>query len=318
MTDTTFRDWVHEWFYSPGVLRTPEKDRLYCFELATVLIHRFICKESTREDRRFLFDLLTYVLLGWNPVTAWPNASIFDPPEGLVVNDTKFDVKELLDFESSTVNRTRAYSFITDVLRNCSACNNQSVNLFTGEKISSSILALWLLSKTTATPTTDVMLIRACLDLFYTSDSVEPKTLDVEYASSKTDPNYNDWIVTQINRLLGRSIPNEELFASIAYIGWFASLVRVNRMMQLPSRSQKWHSEASAILIAEVQKLKATLLGSAMQSESEQIRDGSCLWCAAGLFKLLRTHPVKWIPKFGKTTKTGIAQSKDATVTNEN
>lgn len=296
-------EWVHEWFYAPGVLRTPDKDRLYCFETVVVEIRKMIFKADNREDRRFIFDLLTYCLLGFNPVTSWPNASIFEPPDVVVDDDTKSIIRRLLNFESSEVNKSSAYALISKMIRVGYENNNKSTPLYYGEHNTNIILALWLLDTHTTTPKQDIGLLRACLDLYYTSESSEYKTLDEEYASTKLAPNYNLWIANQINRLLKRNISNDELFASVAYLGWFASLVRTKRLTAIPSRTSTSADDVNAILMNEIDQIKKTLFSSDMVSESEPVRDGPCLWCAAQLFRLLR-GPRNWISRFGNKTET--------------
>jgi len=286
-------EWLKEWFYRPGSISTPEDDRMYCYEVAACLIKNAIRGNLKRSDSRVIFDLLTYLLLGWNPITEWPNESIFEP-QGEVEDwsRVKATMRDLLNFENAP-DSSRAYQLLAIVIKECTRIINvNDASLYEGERVTMLMLALWLLDPNTTTPKQDLGLVRACLDLYYTSEAAQ--TLDnvkVIYGSTRSTPNHCAWIVKQIDRLFVRNTPTEELMSSIAYLGWFSSMVRVSRMMRAASRTSMWMEIPKTTLREEVVALKTTLYDAEMKCESEKVRDGSCLWCAANLFRMLRGRP---------------------------
>lgn len=286
-------EWLKEWFYRPGSISTPEDDRMYCYEVAACLIKNAIRGNLKRSDRRVIFDLFTYLLLGWNPITEWPNESIFEP-QGEVEDwsRVKSTMRDLLNFEKAP-DSSRAYELLAIVIKECTRIINvHDASLYEGERVTMLMLALWLLDPNTTTPKLDLGLVRACLDLYYTSEAAQ--TLDnvkIIYGSTRSPPNHCAWIVKQIDRLCVRNTPTKELMSSVAYLGWFSSMVRISRMMRAASRTSMWIEIPKGILREEVVALKTTLYDAEMKCESEKVRDGSCLWCAAKLFRMLKGRP---------------------------
>ena len=305
-------EWLKEWFYRPGSISTPEDDRMYCYEVAACLIKNAIRGNLKRSDRRVIFDLLTYLLLGWNPITEWPNESVFEP-QGKVEDwsRVKTTMRDLLNLEH-VPDRGRAYELLAIVVKECTRITDvHDASLYEGERITMLMLALWLLDPNTTTPKLDLGLVRACLDLYYTSEAAQ--TLDnvkIIYGSTRSTPNHCAWIVKQIDRLFVRNTPTDELMSSVAYLGWFSSMVRISRMMRTASRTSMWIEIPKIILREEVAALKTTLYDAEMKCESEKVRDGSCLWCAAKLFRMLKGK--RWpAPKLKERVVVPIEASSD-------
>lgn len=301
--------WVNEWFYAPGV-QTPQNDRWYCFIAAVNRINGFMTGEHvSRDDRKLVFDLLTYLLLGWNPITAWPKASDYPAPDNpqtdkdnLISPIVKNTLRRLMNFEIDQPNKGGAYQLLDYYVGMCERHGRKSTELFIGEHITMLTLALWLLDMRTNIPANNLGVIRACLDLHYRSRMFSVTTPDTEYASTKSDMNYTGWVTVQINKLLERKVPADELLSTTAYIGWFASLIKAHRMISVHSRVPEWKQHTEDILTEHVSKMKQCLHDADMKFEEVQNRDESDLRCKAKLFRLFRGSGISLTKRYGNKT----------------
>ena len=291
--------WVNEWFYHPGTPQTPQNDRMSCYEATVVLIGGFIHGSTSFGVQRNIHDLLTYLLLGWNPITSWPKESEFDKPD---ISFEVFDVirdlqKRLLDFQNKNSGGC-TFPLLDCLDRVCHQYGSTSVHLYTGERLTMLMLSLWLLKRNTELPKYDLGLVRNLLDLSYRSESVGMFDVDIEYARSNHDLHYCDWIRRLIDRLLRINVPTKELINSVAYAGWYMSLVRASRMLKTQSRSVQWKEEIENLLNGEIEMLKSVLYHADLKCSEDQIQDGSSLRNSARLFRLFKKKPppVKLLP----------------------
>ena len=291
LTLTQMTSWVEGWFYDPGCINTPEKKRRMCFCAAVELIRVFVRQQPDRDIRRTTHEILTYLLLGWNPITAWPDPSDYDEPGNETIDnwyDIQDNLKGLLNFVDSD-RRVNLYTLVANLEKVCDEFGSRSTSLFIGERVTLLTLALWLLDINTSTPK-DVCVIRACLDLYYKHKSTAPGLIDHEYASTNHEIKYCSWIKDQITRLLKLNVPSDEFKRYVSYLGWFASLVRANRIVAAVPRCDAWKSELAVMLESEVNLMLETLQDRPLKFEDET-REGSSLGIAARLFRLFRLRP---------------------------
>lgn len=288
---TQMTSWVKDWFYNPGCIDTPEKKRSMCFCAAVELIGLSMSRRASKEDTRVTHEILTYLLLGWNPITAWPDPSDYDEPtEETISNwdDIRDNLKGLMNFVDAE-RKVNLYVLVANLVRLCDEYGSTSTNLFIGERVTNLILALWLLDTGTSTPK-DVFVIRACLDLYYRHKQSAPGLLDHEYASTNHEIKYCSWIKDQVNRLLKLNTSNDEFRRQVAYLGWFVSLVRASRITATVHRCDSWKAELAVALEEEVKLMQDTLNNRPLKFEDED-RNGSILNRSARLFKLFRLRP---------------------------
>jgi len=291
-------DCTNRWFYSPGCLITPQSDRLEIFRATVSLIDS---KRGECSQSKNLHDYLTYLLLGWNPITLWPKESEFTTPdneEAMVGWERcRESMKDLLDFDAECPN---AWPLLTCLETCCNTFGNKSASLFVGERITMMILALSLMDRKLALniPKDDLGTIRACMDLYYKSAKVplenRPAAQDsalAEYASTKNPMMYCDWIRNQIDRLLRLNVPTDRFKLTIAYLGWFASLVRSHRTLRACSKCKDWLDETTVILEREVEIMSNVLWKSANNCHDDKVNDSSDLGKLAKLFRVFRIKP---------------------------
>ena len=288
---TQMTSWVESWFYNPGCIDAPDRKRKWCLCAAVELIRDSMYYPQSKSDRRITHEILTYLLLGWNPITTWPDPSEYDEPdESLIDNwdDAQESLKGLLNFEDEYT-KTNLYTLVTCLLRTCETVGSRTSDLFTGERMTVMMLALWLLDRDTSN-SKDVFVIRTCLDLYYRHKATAPGLVDHEYASTSSELKYCSWIKDQIDRMLKMNIPSDEFKRNVAYLGWFASLVRANRIVASCNRCDAWKSELAVALEKEVELMLDTLRNRPLKFVDE-VRDGSTLTFRARLFKLFRLRP---------------------------
>jgi len=291
----SFVTWVNEWFNQPGTSQTPTQDRIPCYVAAALRIGDFVNSHPSKRELHDLHDLLTYLLLGWNPITAWPKPSEYTDPGAEQSSldhwkEAREAIKTLMDFDQKK-NDSCIYPILTCLTRACIARGSEDTCLFLGERITMLMLTLWLLDRSTSVPLHDLGVVRGCLDLHYTAAMHTSKTVDEEYAKANSDIMYCTWMNKQIERLIELHLPTEMLKFEVAYIGWFASLVRANKIMKFLARTEDWKTEVATRLELEVQVLREILSKSRMNCNEDQIRDGSSLHRSARLFRMFKLKP---------------------------
>lgn len=291
--------WVNEWFYHPGTPQTPQNDRMSCYEATVILIGGFIHGSTAFGVQRNIHDLLTYLLLGWNPITSWPKESEFDKPDSSI---EEFEVirdfqKRLLDFQSKNL-RSCTFPLLDCLDRVCRQYGSESTNLYIGERLTMLMLSLWLLKRDTTLPKYDLGLIRNLLDISYRSEKVGLFDVNIEYARSNHDLHYCDWICRLIERLLRIRVPTTEFINSVAYAGWYISIIRASRMLKSQSRSSQWKEEMQNLLNGEIETMKSILYHADLRCSEDQIQDESSLRDSTRLFRLFKKKPplVKLLP----------------------
>lgn len=294
--------WVNSWFYHPGVNTTPPVNRRYCFAAAVDLMGSYIYGNDDRKVKRTLHDLFTYLFLGWNPITKWPNESDYQKPEKELLDITQVQeaIKKLMDFERPTT-CSSLYPLLTYLTTACKKYNADSEEFYIGERITMIMTSLWLLKKETLCPIHDLGLIRGLLDLYYRSDAIAVEDESVEYARTAHQLRYYSWFNTQVERLIRMRVSTEELVSDLAYIGWYVALIRANRMLKASTcLSNDYRKPLEARLDGEVKIMMATLDSAALKCSEDQVRDGSSLRSSARLLKLLKF--VKPKVKYGHAT----------------
>lgn len=299
---SSFVTWVNSWFYRPGTLETPENDRVNCFAAAVVLIGEFVSAIPVRRVQRNLHDLLTYLLLGWNPITAWPKESEFTG-EPLPEEDrekwkvTLESMKRHLNFQNP--NRSPCiYPLLTYLTSSCAQHGSSAAQLYIGERLTMCFLALWLFKRSFELPRYDLGLIRAYLDLYYRSVNSASDEIEIEYARTNHHLRYCDWFNKQVDRWLRLNVEQSNFINNLAYTGWFISLVRAERMFRRAVRCSEWHDEVKGLLTDQVKQMEAALQSADLRVVEDQIREGSSLQRSARLFRLfkIKPPPVKILP----------------------
>jgi len=296
LQDVSLLDWVYEWFHRPSSIDTPQKDRIYVFHAVTLLIGKSIIYHTiSRDDLKTVHEYLTYLLLGWHPITEWPKASTYDQGDEVDRWEMcKNSMRNLLDFSRSTVN----YFPLLTVLDAASHRTTTPSGFVYGEQVTSMILALWLLKKTNLSIDGDLSAIRACQDLYHRSKRIAAKNVDHEYAGIGDDLRYESWIVYQMNRLLKLNVGTEEFLSTLAYLGWFASFIKAYRSLKLCSRSEKWIDEMSTVLSGVVEHHQHVLRDSELNCNMRSRQEGSDLTGTSRLFSIFRINPPPVKEKF--------------------
>lgn len=295
----SFVTWVSDWFDQPGTSQTPTQDRIPCYVAAVLRIGEIVNSQKvlpvpTREMHE-LHDILTYLLLGWNPITAWPKDSEYPDPgaEQTTIphwKEAQTAIKKLMDFDNKGYSSC-IYPILTCLSAACDARGSVGTNFFLGERITMLMLTLWLFDKRTSIPVTDLGLVRSCLDLHYTAKKFSLKTVDEEYVKTNSDIRYCTWMKKQIDRLIELNLPSETLMTELAYIGWFVSLVRSSKIIPFIARTENWKVEVATRLELEVSALRDVLSNARMNCNGDQIRDGSSLRRSARLFRMFQKNP---------------------------
>ena len=103
MTYSGLVTWVKEWFDDPGNINTPSKDRIAVHQATVLLIRGILRGDCSSKIERRVHEYLTYLLLGWNPITAWPKQSEFEDPGTEQMDEWQScsdAFKNLLDFDN--------------------------------------------------------------------------------------------------------------------------------------------------------------------------------------------------------------------------
>lgn len=282
MTYSGLVTWVKDWFDDPGNINTPSKDRIAVHQAVVLLIRGLLRGDYSSKLERRVHEYLTYLLLGWNPITAWPKQSEFEDPGTEQMDEWQScsdAFKNLLDFDNCKP--TSIYPLLICLSRWCERFGNTSSSLFVGERVTMMILALWLADRKCngyRCLANDLGSVRACLDLYHRHKGIAVGTVDHEYASTNHELHYCLWIKKQMDRLLRLDIPSETFRSTMSYLGWFASLVIMVRTTKAASRCQSWIFDTGGALETEVIGLKETLDASALNCNPDQVRDGTRLF----------------------------------------
>lgn len=184
-----------------------------------------------RSDWKRIHNFLTYLLLGWNPVTARVDAHIstVSGSEGLWSSEFVALIKQLLNFERPVTTSDR-YTLLQYFSRFADQLARTGTTQIREEEFTLTTLMLWLTTKRTeACHPQDIVAVRACIDLYQRGRSSSVSTMDVEYTLNH-QLGYSIWLQKQLHRLLVLNKGLEELCDELSYLAWFAGLVRVNRM----------------------------------------------------------------------------------------
>ena len=291
--------WVKYWFNDPGCIDTPDKQRKWIYVATTVLIGRVIKHNSTRDDLRTIHEFLTYLLLGWNPITAWPDPSDYDEPDQdddwNKLKECGYDravesMRGFLNFEADSCRTTNLYGLVATMSKVGKEIGSRATVPFVGEHVTMLMLAHWLLDRSTEIPS-DISLIRACMDLSYSEKRIAPVNSVHEYASTNNDVRYSAWFCNQIDRLLKLNVPSDEFRRSLAYLSWFSALVRSKRILFVLNRDERWKEEVDELYNEQVNMMRGTLDNIQLKCDEDKVRDGSSLNASSKLFKLFRIKP---------------------------
>lgn len=184
-----------------------------------------------RSDWKRIHNFLTYLLLGWNPVTARVDAHIstVSGSEGLWSPEFVALIKQLLNFERPVTTADR-YTLLQYFSRFADRLARTGTTQTREEEFTLTTLMLWLTTKRVeACHPQDIVAVRACMDLYQRGRSSTVSAMDVEY--TRNHPLcYSIWLQKQLRRLLVLDKGLEELCNELSYLAWFAGLVRVSRM----------------------------------------------------------------------------------------
>lgn len=219
---------VDKWFSDPHEYPlTQESIREWVFMAA---VEQLGVGLRCREDWKRIHNFLTYLLLGWNPVTARIDAHIaVSDGERLWSPEFVVLIKQLLNFEKP-VSISNRYSLMRYFTQFASQLTKVETTITRAEEFTLTIMMLWLTTRRVEIDIPqDIVAVRACLDLYQRGRGTGVSTMDVEY--TRNQPMfYSAWIQQQLQRLLVMDNGLEELCNEISYMAWFACLVRVNRM----------------------------------------------------------------------------------------
>lgn len=218
------------WFFDPLAGTPPAHSREHVF-LATVY---HMDRIGHCDHLRMVHDYLTFLLRGWNPITAWVNYSAYDSRDNL--RDPLFDdlvqslFGRLLDFEKEHGSGFR-YDFLSNLARMCVASLHPEHDEFIGEKLTLTVLSAWaILKKVPDVSVLDYVSMRACLDLYYRSELRNAiDDVNSEYLQGR-GLNYGGWLLEQLDRLARSDLPTDKVVEIVIYLAWFSSLVRAGRM----------------------------------------------------------------------------------------
>lgn len=299
---SSFVTWVNDWFRHPGTPQTPTHDRMMCYMCAVLMIGDRINKDKSKDNLRKIHDLLTYTLLGWHPVTAWPKRSEYVEDEKYAqvfnIDELLYTVKILMDFETSEAHRSGHTGLLSILVRMNNAYSSKSSSRYIGEIMTNLMLGMWLLNRNATIPAKNRTIVRACLDLYYTSEKYAVTDIDSEYAQPNVPLKYGPWLNKLIDYLLYSGVSTKELYDSLAYVGWFMSLIRTSRMMKLMSRTEDWKQGVATMLNSEVQRLTSILDNWKMNVYEDHGNDNADVCRGSILFRIFKIRPprVKILP----------------------
>ena len=293
---SSLESFVDYWFDEPGEVSTPEQDRIYVYASCIMMLSRLRRSSLSGRELKKIHNFFTYLLLGWNPITAWPKHSEF--PETESKNEVmpcwdkcKETMKELLDFDSPVRN---VYPILVYLENCCNKFGNESLSLFTGERITMTTLAMTLFDRSfkMKIPADDLSIIRACLDLYYRSKGTAcTESMQVEYARANHSLGYCKWLSNQVNRLLQLNVSRERLLETLTYCGWFISLIKTSRILKTSARNTEWVDEVTSVLAAEATELRNILDESPNNCNGEQPGVDSDVSKSSRLFSVFRIKP---------------------------
>ena len=101
---TSLVEFVNFWFDHPGEPSTPERDRIFVYAACIEMLSEIRKSSPSSKTMKNLHRYFTYLLLGWNPITAWPKHSEFPVTENKNEVMPNWEccretMKELLDFD---------------------------------------------------------------------------------------------------------------------------------------------------------------------------------------------------------------------------
>lgn len=284
---------LKEWFYKPNLLTTPEHDRMYCFKAAVSRIGAAILDgRMSKEDLRLTHDLLTYLLLGRHPLTDTENESEYEQSEHIHLatlvrwGEVRDTIVKLMDFTTKKPHGN-FYPLLVGLMKELKPDYPRYTSNYAGEMITLQYLALWLLDRKVRRPEKDLGLIRACLELSCRADNMAPGEIDHEYAFISNDLKYCEWFTQQVNRLLELQVDVQTLKSSMAYMGYFISLIRATRM----KFEENDAAELPNYLQFEVDALKDTLHNADLRYEECRVKEGAGK--LASMMRLFTTFRIK-------------------------
>lgn len=224
-------NWVNSWFLYQGEDPYPARDRMWVY---VALVDLIACGSTSRSDMLTVHRYFTYLLRGWNPVTAMVRRSTYSKPESIEDNISFTDdydkiVKRLLDFKNKpgTSECFRLYGICA---RNTRLMGSLQHTEYEEEHQLMLILSLWLLNrKMHPQPPYDSTTVRECLSLYYRNRGADlSSSLDVEYVGNAGVS--ASWLNTHIERLMVSSLSLQEVVDIVSYMTWFSSLIRSERI----------------------------------------------------------------------------------------
>lgn len=282
MTYSGLVTWVKDWFDDPGSLNTPSKDRISVYQAVVLLIRGYMYGDRSEKNLRRIHGYLTYLLLGWNPITAWLKATEFEDPGTEQMEDWSLCVeamRKMLDLEDKSI--SKVYTFLAKLSVWCGEFGSTNKSLFVGERITMMMLALWLLDYNCngyRCLANDLSSVRACLDLAYRSKRIAVGTVDHEYASTNHELRYCMWIKRQMDRLLHLKVDTEKFRSTMAYFGWFVSLVITERSFKTSPRCKTWEMDVGAAVETEIIRHRETLDAASLNCNVDQVRNETDLF----------------------------------------
>ena len=254
MTDSM--KWVNSWFTNPAS-EQPANARPIVYVAA---VEQLFAGVKKREEVLSVHDAFTFLLRGWNPVTAEENPSVVAKPSETDLQNSLFDeqfndvVKRLMNFEVDPASSLR-YAYLAQVgikLRG-SGVDLTSTDYIEEQK-TLMLLGVWMLTRQPALKLPrNIELIRACLRLFGNSEHAGILSADIEYITGSNGSRPYQWFLDGAHVAFTTDETSSEAFSDIVYLAQFASLVRAVRV----SRNLRIHATRIEDALAdEVAKLR--------------------------------------------------------------
>lgn len=254
MTDSM--KWVNSWFTNPAS-EQPVNARPIVYVAA---VEQLFAGVKKREEVLSVHDAFTFLLRGWNPVTAEENPSVVAKPSETDLQNSLFDeqfndvTKRLMNFEVDPASSLR-YAYLAQVgikLRG-SGVDLTSTDYIEEQK-TLMLLGVWMLTRQPALKLPrNIELIRACLRLFGNSEHASNLGADREYITGSNGSRAYQWFLDGAHVAFTTDETSSEAFRDIVYLAQFASLVRAVRV----SRNLRIHATRIEDALAdEVAKLR--------------------------------------------------------------
>ena len=233
MTDSM--KWVNSWFTNPAS-EQPANDRQIVY---AAVVEQLFAGVKKRAELRSVHDAFTFLLRGWNPVTAETKPSVVKEPSETDLQNTLFDeqfnsvVKRLMNFEVDPASSLR-YAYLAQIgLKLRKSGVDLNATDYIEEQKTLMLLGVWMLTRQpTLQVPKNIELIRACLKMFGYAERSGRTDVHTEYILGSNGARPYQWFLDLAHIALDTDESSSEAFRDIVYLAQFASLVRAVKVSQ--------------------------------------------------------------------------------------